>query len=136
MRNQPVRVLIASEPEVLRSAVASILARDERLRIQVREAHEDRWIVAGEAPVDALIISRESDLMAIVAPGTLIVRVDEVRLCLELCVDGAVTELPYEGLSALADLLVERCGAGPPASSTPRSPAPTESLEGRSVRAP
>jgi hypothetical protein len=98
MKTHRTRIVVGTEPFVLRTAVQRVLATDPRLECVLVPAEGDPLAVAHGA--DVLVVSAPLELS-----GVVVARLHEASADVELSRNGETRSLPYSGLMSLCDLL-------------------------------
>jgi hypothetical protein len=118
MKTQRTRIVIGTEPFVLRTAVQRVLATDPRIDCVLVPAEGDPLALATRA--DVLIVSAPLEVADVV-----VARLEEASSDIELSRNGETRSLPYSGLMSLGEVLVSIDSIFDPTWDEQRGPPPT-----------
>jgi hypothetical protein len=113
------RVAIGVEPFMVRSAIHTVLSRDPRIESVLLPQEPDVRLQAHRVEVDALVVSHE-----VVRPDTLVIALSPAGT-VEVTDGGEIRRVPYEGISALVDLVLDEPGRTAARRRHPAAPART-----------
>lgn len=98
------RVAIGVEPFMVRSAIHKVLSRDPRIESILLPQEPDVRLQVRQADVDAVVVSHQ-----LVRPDAIVIALSPAGT-VDVTEGAAMRRVPYEGIGALADLIIDEPG--------------------------